>query len=39
LLEALIDAVRECDNEFDAKVEQAWRSVLRYGIDYMISHY
>ena len=38
-LEALIDTVREFDNEFDAEVEQAWRSVLRYGIDYMISHY
>jgi hemoglobin-like flavoprotein len=38
-LEALIDTVRECDNEFNAEVEQAWRSVLRYGIDYMISHY
>ena len=38
-LEALIDTVRECDDEFDAEVEQAWRSVLRYGIDYMISHY
>jgi hemoglobin-like flavoprotein len=38
-LEALIDTVREYDNEFDAEVEQAWRSVLRYGIDYMISHY
>ena len=38
-LEALIDTVRECDNEFDTEVEQAWRSVLRYGIDYMISHY
>ena len=38
-LEALIDTVRECDNEFDAEIEQAWRSVLRYGINYMISHY
>lgn len=38
-LEALVDTVRECDPEFDATVEQAWRSVLRYGIDYMISHY
>ena len=38
-LESLIDTARECDDEFDAEVEQAWRSVLRYGIDYMISHY
>ena len=38
-LEALIDTARECDDEFDAEVEQAWRSVMRYGIDYMISHY
>jgi hemoglobin-like flavoprotein len=38
-LESLIDTVRECDPDFDAKVEQAWRSVLRYGIDYMSSRY
>ena len=38
-LESLIDTVREFDDEFDAEVEQAWRSVLRYGIDYMTSHY
>lgn len=38
-LEALIETVRECDPKFDATVEQAWRSVLRCGIDYMISHY
>jgi len=38
-LDALIDTVREFDDEFDAEVEQAWRSVLRYGIDYMSSHY
>jgi len=38
-LEALLEAVRESDDEFNAEVEQAWRSVLRYGIDYMISHY
>ena len=38
-LEALIDTVRECDPEFDATVEKTWRSVLRYGIDYMVSHY
>lgn len=38
-LEALIDTARECDGEFDAEVEQAWRTVMRYGIDYMVSHY
>lgn len=38
-LEALIDAVRECDPEFDAAVERSWRAVMRHGIDYMTSHY
>lgn len=38
-LEALIDTVRECDPEFDSEVERAWRTVMRYGIDYMIAHY
>ena len=38
-LEALIDTVRDCDPEFDAEVEQAWRGVMRYGIDYMVAHY
>lgn len=38
-LEALIDTVRECDDQFDAEVEQAWRSILDYGIEYMTSHY
>lgn len=38
-LEALIDTAREFDDEFNAEVEQAWRTVMRYGIDYMISHH
>ena len=38
-LEALIATVREFDTEFDLSVENAWRSVLGYGIEYMISHY
>ncbi len=38
-LEALIDTVRECDTEFDLSIEKAWRSVMRYGIDYMVSRY
>ena len=38
-LEALIDTAREFDDEFDAEVEQAWRTVMRYGIEYMISHH
>jgi len=38
-LDALIDTVRECDPEFDAGVERAWRTVMRHGIDYMTSHY
>ena len=38
-LESLIDTAREFDDEFDEEVEKAWRSVMRYGIDYMISHY
>lgn len=38
-LEALIDTVREFDNEFDAEIERAWRSVMSYGIEYMTSRY
>ena len=38
-LEALIDTVREFDNEFDEEIENAWRSVMRYGIEYMTSRY
>jgi hemoglobin-like flavoprotein len=38
-LEALIDTVRECDPEFELSIEKAWRSVMRYGIDYMVSRY
>ena len=38
-LEALIDTACEFDDEFDAEVEQAWRTVMRYGIAYMISHH
>lgn len=38
-LEALVDTAREFDDEFNEEVEQAWRSVLRNGVDYMISHY
>lgn len=38
-LEALIDTAREFDDEFNEEVEQAWRAVLRNGVDYMISRY
>ena len=34
-LDALVDTVREYDEDFDAEVEAAWRIVLAPGISYM----
>ena len=38
-LECLIQAVRECDPMFGEEIEQAWRRVMRVGIDFMKSKY
>jgi len=38
-LESLIATVRETDPEFDPSVEESWRSVLAYGVEYMRAHY
>ena len=38
-LDALIDALRECDPEFDEEVDLAWRMVLAAGVTYMKNMY
>jgi hemoglobin-like flavoprotein len=38
-LECLIQAVRECDPVFSEETEQAWRRVMRVGIEVMKSRY
>jgi hemoglobin-like flavoprotein len=38
-LECLIQAVRECDPVFGEETEQAWRRVMRVGIEFMKSRY
>ena len=38
-LECLIQAVRECDPMFREEVEQAWRRVMRVGIEFLKSRY
>jgi hemoglobin-like flavoprotein len=38
-LECLIQAVRECDPEFCDETEQAWRRVMRVGIEFLKSKY
>ena len=38
-LESLILTVGEVDPEFSKEVENAWRNVMNYGIEYMISKY
>jgi hemoglobin-like flavoprotein len=38
-LECLIQAVRECDPMFGEEVEQAWRKVMRVGIEFLKSRY
>ena len=36
-LECLLRAVRECDPFFNRKIEHAWRTMLRFGIEFMKS--
>ena len=38
-LDALVEAVSEVDPEYDNAVEAAWRDVMHYAIDYMVSRY
>jgi hemoglobin-like flavoprotein len=38
-LECLIQAVRECDPAFCDETEQAWRRVMRVGIEFLKSRY
>jgi hemoglobin-like flavoprotein len=38
-LDCLIQAVGACDPYFDSEIEQAWRDILKPGIDFMISRY
>lgn len=38
-LETLIETVSETDPEFNNDIENAWRKVMLYGIEYLISKY
>ena len=38
-LDSLLATVRECDTEYDSKVEKAWESVMTIGIGYMLSQF
>ena len=38
-LESMIEAVRQTDSVMDEQTEQAWRTVMQPGIDYMITRY
>ena len=38
-LECLIQAARECDPLFGGETEQAWRRVMRVGIEFLKSRY
>ena len=38
-LESLIKTVGEIDPDYSEEIEKAWRTVMGYGIDYMISKY
>lgn len=38
-LDSLLAVVKECDPEFDQKVEDAWEHVMGIGIDYLVRHY
>lgn len=35
----LIQAVKECDDHFDAETERVWRKMMAQGMDYMKAHY
>lgn len=37
-VDTMIDTVRATDPEFDDQVKDAWRSVLRRGVDFFIEH-
>jgi hemoglobin-like flavoprotein len=38
-LESLLATIGECDLEYGAEVENAWRDVMGVGIRYMLDHY
>ena len=38
-LESLIEAVSQIDPEYSDEIENAWRTVMNYGIEYMTSKY
>lgn len=38
-LDSLLASVKECDPEYDSKVEEAWERVMEIGIDYMVRRY
>lgn len=38
-LECLIETIRDFDADFDAETEDAWRRIMRQGIDFMIARY
>ena len=38
-LETLIQTVKETDQHFNKAIEKAWRQVMQFGIDYMLSRF
>ena len=38
-LDSLLETAEECDDEFDAELEEAWRAILGHIIGYMRLHY
>jgi hemoglobin-like flavoprotein len=38
-LDSLLATVKECDPQFDPRVEAAWENVMTVGIGYMLSHF
>ncbi len=38
-LNSLVEAVKRCDRNFCSQTEEAWRSVMKPGIDFMIKNY
>ena len=38
-LDSLLATVKECDPQFDARVQQAWEYVMMHGISYLLSKY
>lgn len=37
-LESLVDTVKEVDTKFNPSIEDAWRSIMKYGINFMKSY-